>query len=68
MQNMTKDRLHTNGVKALYPTFVNVGEKEAAKGSEVLMTITLKAKKDTTMSLEMKDAMIVDRNLNVIEL
>ncbi len=64
MQNMTKDRLHTNGVKALYPTFVNVGAEESIAGSETLFTIIFKAKKDTPMNLEMKDAMIIDSNLN----
>ncbi len=68
MQNMTKDRLHTNGVKALYPTFVNIGAQESLAGSETLMTITLKAKKDMTFDLEMKDAIIVDSNLNSTEL
>ena len=29
MQNFTNDRLHTNGEKILYPTFVNIGDKPA---------------------------------------
>lgn len=28
MRNLTTDRLHTNGQKVLYPTFVNLGDKE----------------------------------------
>src|SRR5690606_19717845 len=36
MSNYTNDRLHTNGSKALYPTFVNLGNKETLSGSEML--------------------------------
>ncbi len=68
MQNMTKDRLHTNGVKALYPTFVNIGPQESVAGSELLFTITFKAKKDMSFDLEMKDAIMVDRNLISLQL
>ncbi len=68
MRNMTNDRLHTNGVKALYPTFVNIGDAASVNGNEVLFTITFKAKKDTKMDLQMKDAMIVDSKLNTKEL
>ncbi len=68
MQNMTKDRLHTNGVKALYPTFVNIGEQEKLAGSETLLVITFKAKKDTKMDLKMQDVILVDPKLESKEL
>ncbi len=68
MENMTKDRLHTNGVKALYPTFVNFGAKEAVAGDEVLFTITFKAKKDIKFELKIQDGMIIDSNLNTVEI
>lgn len=64
MENMTYDRLHTNGKKALYPTFVNVGNHEVLTGSEKLFTIKLKALKDGKYSLKAQDGLLVDRKLN----
>lgn len=64
MENLTNDRLHTNGVKALYPTFVNVGTQEALNGSEDLFTLKLKAKRDVKFNLKAKDGLLVDKDLN----
>ena len=66
--NFTNDRLHTNGVKSLYPTFVNLGDRTSINGSEELFTITFKVKKNTTFNLDMKDAVIVDSNLESKEM
>lgn len=66
MQNLTKDRLHTNGEKSLYPTFVNLGEKPLLEGNNTLFTIKLKAKKNGKFNLEIKDLILVDRNLKYI--
>ncbi len=63
MDNLTNDRLHTNGLKALYPTFVNVGNKETAKGSNELFVIKLKAKRNVTYNLKAIDGILVDKNL-----
>ncbi|MDR3251268.1 MAG: DUF5110 domain-containing protein [Tannerella sp.] len=70
MENMTNDRLHTNGEKALYPAFVNIGNKEAigGEGDEDLFTIKFKAKKKQRFNLKAKDGFIVDRRLNFIQL
>ncbi|KAA6302651.1 MAG: Alpha-xylosidase BoGH31A [Candidatus Ordinivivax streblomastigis] len=63
MENLTYDRLHTNGVKALYPTFVNIGNKKALDGSLNLFIIQLKAKKNIKFELKVLDGILVDKNL-----
>ena len=65
MRNLTYDRLHTNGQKALYPTFVNCGEHPyLADGT--LLTIQFRAKQKGKVDLAVQDGMIVDKYLNVI--
>ncbi len=66
MQNMTNDRLHNNGKKALYPTFVNVGDQEPLTGTGDLFIIKLKAKRKVDFSLKAQDGLLVDRELNVV--
>ncbi|GHE49778.1 TIM-barrel domain-containing protein [Sphingobacterium griseoflavum] len=66
MNNYTNDRLHTNGDKALYPTFVNLGDKETLTGSRVLFKIKFKAKKDVAINLKASDGVIVDKRLHSI--
>ena len=66
MRNMTYDRLHTNGQKALYPTFVNCGEHPYVEGDATLMTIQFRAKQRGKVNLTPKDGMILDKYLNVI--
>lgn len=65
MENLTNDRLHTNGVKSLYPTFVNIGEKEVLEGDSDLFILKLKARKNVTFDLKVKDGYLVDKLLNV---
>ena len=64
MENLTNDRLHTNGTKALYPTFVNIGDKKTLQGSEDLFVLKFKAKRDLKFDLKPIDGMLVDRKLN----
>ena len=64
MENMTNDRLHTNGVKSLYPTFVNIGKKAFVEGTLDLFIIKLKAKKNVKFNLKPIDGYLVDKNLN----
>jgi len=66
MENFTNDRLHTDGNKVLYPTFVNVGNKQTLNGSENLFIIKLKAKQNVTFNLQIVDGILVDRNLDYI--
>lgn len=67
MVNLTYDRLHTNGQKALYPTFVNRGNNFLLEdGSPELFTIKLRAKKAGTFKLKAKDGLLVDRNLGSV--
>ena len=67
MENLTYDRLHTNKQKALYPTFVNTGNKGTISGNGNLVEITFVARKSGELNLEMKDVMLVDKKLNTIE-
>jgi hypothetical protein len=66
MENMTNDRLHTNGTKSLYPTFVNIGDKPSLNGSSDLFVIKLKAKHAVDFNLKPTDIILVDKNLNSI--
>lgn len=66
MENLTYDRLHTNGQKALYPTFVNIGRKQLLSGSETLFTIRFKSRKDFTCELKAQDGILVDKELNSV--
>ena len=64
MENLTYDRLHTNGQKVLYPTFVNLGDKPVLSGSNELFILTFQAKRKAKFSLVPTDGLLIDRNLN----
>ena len=64
MENLTNDRLHTNGIKALYPTFVNIGNKEMLEGNENLFILKFKAKRKLKFDLKAIDGILVDKHLN----
>ena len=64
MENLTNDRLHTDGEKVLYPTFVNVGDKPAVEGDIELFVIRLKAKGDVQFDLKARNGVLVDKSLN----
>lgn len=66
MENLTNDRLHTDGEKVLYPTFVNVGDKPAVEGDVELFVIRLKAKGNVQFDLKAQNGVLVDKNLNRI--
>ena len=67
MRNLTYDRLHTNGQKALYPTFVNIGEKPYLEGDGEIMVIRFKAKRDFKLNLQTTDGMLIDKKLNTVK-
>lgn len=67
MENLTYDRLHTNGVKALYPTFVNIGNKPSLDGTEELFVLKFTAKRKVRCNLKLADVILVDKKLNTIE-
>ncbi|MDR3060659.1 MAG: DUF5110 domain-containing protein [Dysgonamonadaceae bacterium] len=64
MENLTNDRLHTNGTKALYPTFVNIGNKETIEGDADLFIIKLKAGRNVKFDLKITDGYLIDKKLN----
>ena len=67
MENLTNDRLHTNGVKALYPTFVNIGNKETIEGTADLFVLKFKAKRKIRFELKAIDGFLVDKTMNVLK-
>ena len=67
MHNMTNDRLHTNGQKALYPTFVNIGNHETLEGNQDLFIIKLKAKRNLKFDLQAKDGILVNRRMETLK-
>jgi hypothetical protein len=66
MENFTNDRLHTDGSKVLYPTFVNLGNKPTLNGSENLFIIKLKAKQNVTFNLKPTDGILANKDLEYI--
>lgn len=68
MENLTNDRLHTNGTKALYPTFVNIGDKEPVEGTSELFVLKFKARRDVKFQPKLTDGMVVDKKLNTRKL
>lgn len=67
MVNLTYDRLHTNGQKALYPTFVNKGNNFLLEeGDPELFVIKFRAKKAGKFTLKAQDGILVDRNLGTV--
>ncbi len=67
MHNMTNDRLHTNGEKVLYPTFVNLGDKQTLKGDCDLFVIKLKANRSLTFDLQAKDGFLVNKRMETMK-
>ena len=67
MDNLTYDRLHTNGDKVLYPTFVNLGNKEALNGTSDLFTLKLRAKRKVQFNLKISQGLLVDKQLNSVK-
>lgn len=65
MENLTNDRLHTNGLKSLYPTFVNLGNQPSLEGSKDLFILKLKAKRKVKFELTLKDGVLVDKQLRI---
>lgn len=67
MDNLTYDRLHSNGDKVLYPTFVNVGDKAPAEGTADLVVLKFKALKRVTPELKPLQGLLVDKYLNALK-
>ena len=59
MENLTRDRLHTDGTKAVYPTFVNLGEKSLVSGDGLLFRVSFKVLRGGADIPEAVDAVVV---------
>ncbi|UCS95507.1 DUF5110 domain-containing protein [Echinicola marina] len=67
MENITNNRLHSNGEQVLYPTFVNLGTKATLNGNSELFLIKFRAKKPLKFNLEAEKGLLVDPSLNTIQ-
>ncbi|MDE6264293.1 MAG: DUF5110 domain-containing protein [Paramuribaculum sp.] len=67
MENLTNDRLHSNGTKALYPTFVNIADKPDVNGTETLFIIRFVGKQKGAFTAKMQDVMLVDKKLSALK-
>lgn len=68
MQNLTNDRLHSDGEKVIHPTYVNVGEKpviSTEKDEEILFIIKFEALKKGRFTTQPSDGIMVDKKLNI---
>ena len=65
MNNMTYDRLHTDGEKVLYPTFVNIGQQSTVNGTQILAKIRFKAKKRGAFAPKAEKEVLVSPALQV---
>lgn len=64
MVDLTYDRLHSDGTRALYPTFVNKGQSPLLdEGDPNLFVIKFKAKRAGKYDLKAIDGILVDRSL-----
>ncbi len=67
MENLTYDRLHANGDKVLYPTFVNTGDRPTLSGDGTLCTLTFRARRACKVTLTPQNVVLVDKMLNEIK-
>lgn len=67
MENLTLDRLHANGTKILYPTFVNVGDCETLSGNATLCTLHFRARRACTVTVKAQDMRLVSKTLQSIQ-
>lgn len=67
MRNLTNDRLHSNGDKVLYPTFVNIGNQHVLADDAILFRLHFKAQRKLSMKQVPMKGMLVDKSLNTIE-
>lgn len=66
LMNLTYDRLHSDGTKALYPTFVNVGYEATLSGDAPLVVVKLRAKRNGKVNFKVLDGILVDRGLGLV--
>lgn len=64
MENLTYDRLHTNGAKSLYPTFVSIGNQPTVQGDQELAVIKLVARRSVNYDLKATDVILADKEMN----
>ena len=67
MENFTYDRLHTNGARSLYPTFVHVGATTPLTGTSDLFIITFRAKRKIRPDFKPADGVLVNQQLETIQ-
>ena len=69
MHNMTNNRLHSNGERVLYPTFVNIGRQRELRGESVeLFRLRFRAKTALPSLKWQSSGMMVDRSLRTLSI
>lgn len=63
LSNFSRDRLHTNGTKAFYPTFVGVDNEKPLSGDVTLAVVRFKAKTSGAVNFAASDIILVDNQL-----
>lgn len=66
MRDMTNDRLHKNGEKILYPTFVNIGDQATIQGDTDLFVVHFKALRRTRINFGQPKGMLVSKSVDVL--
>lgn len=61
---MTYDRLHTNGDKVLYTTFVNIGNQHTLQDDATLFVLHFKAQRKLILKQLNISGLLVDKSLN----
>ena len=67
LENLTRDRLHADGTKVLYPTFVGVGDTETLSGDATLCTLRFRARRACTVHIRAEHMRLVSKTLEVLE-
>ncbi len=63
MDNLSVDRLHADGSKVLYPTFVNTGKKELLSGSKEIMVLRFRAKRKFNPGFKLGHTLLVGQGI-----
>lgn len=67
MENLTNNRLHSDGEQVLYPTFVNIGNQKSLNGNTELFVLKFKAKRKLKFNLKAEEIILVDKNLKTVK-
>jgi hypothetical protein len=67
MEDLSKDRRHSNGGQAFYATFVNLGNQPTLEGNDVRMVIRFTVQRTHRFTLDIRDAVLVSKDLKTLQ-